>query len=322
MGMEKERARRAPTPGGAGGALHAGVRPPAPPLLRAPQLGVLRFDGTACAAAGRSALLVASYGAARKEARAAALEPVVDAIAAARPEADVYQAYTSRFARAYAREREGLAVPSVPEALEALLADGYTRVAVASLHLFPGLEYQGLVEAFYAYRARFARLVLGTPLLYWMGQEGQRDDFAAFAAALRASEPPRAAGEAALFMAHGTLHPSNAVFSALQARFAQAGWRDAFVYTLTGWPRLEHIVPRLLDAGVRRVALAPLMLTAGAHVLRDMAGEAGTSHRARLLAEGFEVEVRAAGLGERPAVRALFAARAGEAWDALRADAS
>ena len=315
--MEKKTPMR--THKGAGYVLHGEVKKPTPALLLAAQIGVLHHDEPAMAKTeDKDALLVVSYGAARKEARELAVEPLMEAIAEANPETDIFEAYTSSVMRAKVKESAGMEILSVEGALGALSGAGYTRVAIASLHLFPGAEYEGMVEIFNAWKKKFKRLVLGVPLLYWMGQEEQRDDALDLTGALRASLPPVAEDEAVLLMAHGTQHPSNAFYAALQTRFEMANWERAFVYTLAGWPRLEHITPILREKGIRRVRLVPLMLAVGAHASRDMAGDAPASHRSRLLAEGFEVEVFKKGLGELPAVRELYVERVNEAWDTLR----
>ena len=315
--MENKHPRLARMHHGAGYTLHEEVKCPTPSLLRASQIGVLTHDEPSMAAReNKDALLMVSYGAARQESRHAAIEPILDTIARENPEADVYEAYTSRVMRQRIQS-SGLEMPSVEEALETLLAGGYTRVAVASLHLFPGSEYEAMTETFNAYRSRFKRLVLGTPLLYWMGQEEQRDDAADFVEALRQEFPDPSEDEAILFMAHGTLHPSNSFYMLLQTRMDTAHWENAFVYTLAGWPRIEHIIPTLKERGIRRVKLAPLMLAIGAHVTRDMAGDAPDSHRSRLAAEGFSVDILPKGLGEIPAIRTLYIERANEAWDKL-----
>ena len=317
--MDKKTPKLARMHYGAGYTLHEEVRRPTAALLRASQIGVLAHSEPSMAdREDRDALLVVSYGVSRQEARQTALEPLLDAVAEENPEADLFEAYTSQVMRAGVKKTMGLEMPSPEEALEALLRSGYTRVAVASLHLFPGTEYEAMTEMFNAYRSRFKRLVLGTPLLYWMGQEEQRDDASELAETLKQAVPAPRADEATLFMAHGTAHPSNSFYTLLQTRMDAAGWQNAFVYTIAGWPRLEHILPQLKARGVHRVTLLPLMLAAGAHVVRDMAGDAPESHRSRLLAEGFAAEAIPKGLGETPAVRALYVNRVNEAWDKLR----
>ncbi len=303
---------------GAGYKLHEEVKSPTPSLLRASQIGVLVHDEPGMKdAEDRDALLVVSYGTARQVMRGRTVEPLLDAVAEENPEADIYEAYTSKIMCKRARE-EGTEVPLVAEALEGLAANGYTRVAVASLHLFPGVEYEGMTSLFNSYRTRFKRLALGTPLLYWMGQEDQRDDARDLVEALRREMPAPKTDGAVLFMAHGTLHPSNSYYMMLQTRIEMAGWPEAFVYTMKGWPRLEHVLPKLKEKGVRHVTLAPLMMAAGSHVSRDMAGDDPSSHRSRLEAEGFSVEIFPKSLGELPSVRKLYVERVNEVWDALK----
>ena len=315
--MEKDKMRLARMHHGAGYKLHEDVKCPTTALLRASQIGVLSHDEPSMAEReDKDALIVVSYGAARQESRRAAIEPILDAIAEENPEADIFEAYTSKIMRKQIQST-GLEMPLVTEALEALIASGYTRVAIASLHLFPGQEYMAMIETFNTYRSRFKRLVLGTPLLYWMGQEEQRDDAADFVKTLRQEFPEPEKDEAILFMAHGTLHPSNSFYMLLQTRMDAAGWENAFVYTMAGWPRLEHVMSKLKERGIRRVTLAPLMLAAGVHSARDMAGDGPDSHRSRLKAEGFEVETVLTGLGEMEEVRALYVNCVNEAWDRL-----
>lgn len=268
-------------------------------------------------ASDKAALLVLSYGASTKESAALAIEPTIREIAEANPTADIFQAYSSQVMINHMKSRAGEEMPTLAEALETLIANGYTRVAITTTHFLPGVEYERAVETFNAYKSRFRRLVLGTPLLYWMGQEDQRDDVADFVAALRESLDAQAADEAVLFMAHGTLHPTNAFYTVMQGAIESAGWQNAFVYTINGHPRLMDVVPLLKSRGIKRVRLVPLMMAVGIHVTRDMAGDGDKSHKHVLEREGFDVTLDTRGLGEREAVRRLYVERANEAWDAL-----
>ena len=74
--MEKKTPMR--THKGAGYVLHGEVKKPTPALLRAAQIGVLHHDEPAMAKTeDKDALLVVSYGAARKDARELAMEPLM-----------------------------------------------------------------------------------------------------------------------------------------------------------------------------------------------------------------------------------------------------
>ena len=64
---------------------------------------------------------------------------------------------------------------------------------------------------------------------------------------------------------------------------------------------------------MKEVELRPLMTVAGDHAKNDLAGEEPGSWKNRLAAEGYAVTCTLRGLGEYPAVRALFVSHAREA---------
>lgn len=304
---------------GAGYRLNAAVKHPTRALRRAARIGVLtHIEEDFPESKAKEAMLVVSYGAVDEAAYEASIAATLEAIEEAHPGVMITQAFTSdvmirRFAASM-----GIRLPRPEAALAGLASQGFTRVALVSLDFFPGIDYALLGAVFQAYRQRFRKLVLGTPLMYWMAQEDQRDDVAAFVAALRTEFPPRAPDEAILLMAHGTPHPSNAFYAVIQNRLEAAGLENVFVYTIGGWPRLEHILPQLTAHGVKRVLLLPLMMAVGKHVKEDMAGDDKKSHKSTLEAAGFTVKVHLHGLGESAALRRLYVERAEEAWDSLR----
>ena len=118
-------------------------------------------------------------------------------------------------------------------------------------------------------------------------------------------------------MAHGTPHPANAYYAVMQERLEELGASRVFIYTVEGRPFLADILPKLKTMGVKKVTLAPLMLVAGDHAMNDMAGDEPDSHKSILQREGFMVQTMLRGIGENAAVRKIFAARAGEAYEAL-----
>ena len=88
-------------------------------------------------------------------------------------------------------------------------------------------------------------MTFGTPLMYWMGQEGQTDDIAKTVQAVATQFPKVGPKDAVLIMAHGTPDPSNAYYSVIQDRLESAGLHNTYIYTVEGWPSLEDIVPQL-----------------------------------------------------------------------------
>lgn len=310
----------APGTASAGYELNPEVKAPTPALRHAAQLGVLRHETPELQSlANKDAILVMSFGTTYKETRAATIDATVAAIQAAHPDTKVVCAFTSHIIVDRIKANEGISIPTPEEALEQLKKEGYTRVAMATLDILPGMEYAYNAAVFHAYKDQFKAMTLGTPVLYWMGQEEQRDDVEAFVEALKTELPKLGKKDAVLLMAHGTPHPANAYYPVLQTRVDRdADLRDkAFVYTVEGWPRLGDVIPELKKRGVKHVTLVPVMMVCGDHATNDMAGDEPDSHKSVLEAEGYKVSAYLHGLGENKAVRAMFAARADEAWDAL-----
>ena len=116
-------------------------------------------------------------------------------------------------------------------------------------------------------------MTLGTSLIYWQGQEKQRDDVESALKALSTQFPEVADDEAILVMAHGTPHPANAYYAVIQDGINKMQLKNTFIYTVEGWPSLEDIIPELKAKGIKSVTLMPMMMVAGDHANNDMAGD-------------------------------------------------
>lgn len=299
----------------------AGIEDPA-----APSFDVAADDGhdtrepTGDAAGTWDAVLFASYGTSREEARAASIAPVARTLRGglgcdgAAPDAPIFmEAYTSAKARRVLARR-GVQVPDVSEALHALARSGARRVLVQPGHLVFGAAFAQVTRAVEECRFLFASLVLAEPLL------SSDADLAVVAGTLDACHPRRT-GEALVLVAHGVEKGgacAGSVYASLGLHLRELGRDDAFVGSMHGYPDASAVV-RLLELdrarlGITRVRLVPLMLTAAAHASRDIAGARPGSWRTALEAAGFEVVPELEGLGSLPEVRELYLAHAREAW--------
>lgn len=267
-----------------------------------------------CGSFDKRAILVVSFGTTYADARKDCIESVEDRIRAAFPGYEVRRAFTSRMVMRRLAERDGILVDNERQALDRLLAEGFSEVYVQPLHIVAGDEYEkirGIVSE-YAHLQKFRRLALGRPLLYYMGQSGQPDDYLTVIQALDVTTGPE---EALVFMGHGGFHPANAAYAALQLKLQEAGRQNAFIYVLEGFPSLQRIVVQLQSAVVRKVRLQPFMLVAGSHVRNDMDGDGADSAKSILTAAGFDVEVKLNGLGENPAIQAAYVRHIRDAMD-------
>ena len=298
--------------------LNPEVKDPTPALKEASAIGVRTHNTEALQnLPNKDAIVVMSFGTTYKDTRVKTIDATVDAIKAAHPNTKVITAFTSHIIRDRIQQKEGITYPTPEEALAELKKDGYTRVALASLDVIPGMEYNYDAAVYNLYKNDFKKMTLGTSLMYWMGQENQTDQVIETLKAVQSQFPKLGKEDGLLIMAHGTPDPSNAYYSVIQDRIHTLGMKNVFIYTVEGTPNLEQVIPQLKLHGIKHVTLMPFMMVAGDHANNDMAGNEPDSHKSILEKEGFKVDTYIHGLGENQNIRNLFVERANEAWDAL-----
>lgn len=231
------------------------------------------------------AIVITSFGTSVPEARAS-ITAVEEALERAAPGYFCVRAFTSPTIRRILAGR-GEAVPGLTEALEQLCAAGVRQVVVQPTHLLYGYEYDKLKAETDAFASRFEKTTVGRPLLADIG------DLRRFAAGLSQTYPARD-GEAVVLMGHGTGHFANMVYPALQTALRLKGCNNLYVGTVEGWPCVDDVLGQLRE---RRVLLVPLMLVAGEHAKKDMAGDGPDSWKSRLERAGFSVSCSFTGLG-------------------------
>ena len=299
--------------------LNEEVKDPTPALKEAAAIGVRTHNTEALQnLPNKDAMVVMSFGTTYKDTRVKTIDATVDAIKAAHPNTKVITAFTSHIIRDRIQQKEGITYPTPEEALAELKKDGYTRVALASLDVIPGMEYNYDAAVYNLYKNDFKKMTLGTSLMYWMGQENQTDQVIETLKAVQSQFPKLGKEDALLIMAHGTPDPSNAYYSVIQDRIHTLSMKNVFIYTVEGTPNLEQVIPQLKLHGIKHVTLMPFMMVAGDHANNDMAGNEPDSHKSVLEKEGFKVDTYIHGLGENPNIRNLFVERANESWDALQ----
>ncbi len=201
------------------------------------------------------------------------------------------------FFRVFTGRRSG-GLASLRETL--LRLQEYDDLLIQPTHLLYGREYEAIRALVREFSGSFARLQLGRPLL------AAPDDLCALAGILSAQFSAAASADALVLLGHGTDPPAQMTYPALQTAFRAQGEARVYVGTIRGWPDEAAVEAQLRRDGRSSVLLAPLMLTAGRHTLRDLAGSDGTSWRSRLEAAGFSVRCHLEGIGALPAVQALY----------------
>ncbi len=249
-----------------------------------------------------TAILVVSFGTSYHKSRDITIGAIEKAIADAFPEYEVRRAFTAQIIIDILKERDGLEIDNVTEALDRAVADGVHNLIVQPTHLMNGLEYQDVIAELEKYRDDFDQLVVGEPLLT------SDKDFEAVARAITDAAGSYEDGETAiLYMGHGTEAESNQVYAKMQETLNADGFGNYYIGTVEAKPDLEDILAALKENGsYKRVVLAPLMVVAGDHANNDMAGEKEDSWKSVLTAEGYETECVLQGLGELEAIRQIY----------------
>lgn len=300
--------------------LNPEVKTATPALLAASQMGVQVYENPDLQGlADKDAIVVMTFGTTFAENRAKTIDATIEGIKAAHPGVKVVTAYTSHIIIDRVAANEGIKYPTPEEALAQLKAEGYTRVALTTLDVIPGMEYNYKLGVFNSYKQDFKKMTIGTPLMYWQGQEEQADDVTEVLEAFATQFPKTKKGEGIVMMAHGTPNIANAYYAVIQEKLQEMGYDNVFIETVEGWPSLETIIPKLKAKKIKKVTIMPFMMVAGDHANNDMAGSEEDSHKSILEKEGIKVEAYIHGLGENEAVRNVFVERANAAWDALEA---
>lgn len=256
----------------------------------------------------QSAILAVSFGTSHRDALEENITPIEADLAAAFPERTLRRAFTSGMILRCLADREGLCIDDVPRALERLAGEGCTDVVLQPTHIMNGDEFDKLCAQAEPFRAKFARMTFGRPLLTTL------EDYRDLTAALTEILPEAEADTAHVFMGHGTEHYANAAYCQLEYMLHDGGRTDAVLGTVEGYPGLEEVFRRLGEREtVQKVVLHPLMVVAGDHAKNDLAGDEPESWKSQLTARGYQVSCELKGLGEYPQIRVLFVRHALEA---------
>jgi sirohydrochlorin cobaltochelatase len=229
----------------------------------------------------KKGILLVAFGTSVPQARRS-FDHIAERAANDFPSVPVRWAYTSSIIRKKLA-KQGTLTDSVEMALVKMMEEGFTHVAVQSLHTIRGEEYDDLaktVQAFQYLPEGFEKIAVGAPLL------STEEDMKRVSEAILVNIPSkRGKKDAVVLMGHGTPHPSNAFYAALLFHLQL---KDPLVFmgTVEGYPDLDLVTSMLKGKDVRTAWLIPFMSVAGDHAMNDMAGPEEDSWKSKLEKEG------------------------------------
>jgi sirohydrochlorin cobaltochelatase len=247
--------------------------------------------------AEKKAILLVSFGTSDPEARKV-FDRIDEQTRKAFSGVEVRWAFTSKIIRAKLA-KEGNILDSPEMAMARLMTDGFTHVAVLSLHTIPGEEFHELyqnAQLFGQMAGGFDKIRVARPLL------SSAKDMETVAGTLVKNIPGRKPADAVLFMGHGTgHHPADALYLAMNQVFQEIDPK-AFVGTVEGKLTIETLLPKLKQLKVKKVYLVPLMSVAGDHAKNDMAGDEPDSWKSVLTRNGYQCETILKGTADYPEI--------------------
>lgn len=257
-------------------------------------------------------ILVVSFGTSYNDSRDKTIGAIEKSIEDKYTDYEVRRAFTSQIIIDKLKERDGLEIDNVTEALDKLVDDGVKTLVVQPTHVMSGYEYDDVVSEVEKYKDQFDSVAIGAPLLT------SDEDYANVANALKdATAEYSTDGTAIVFMGHGTEHESNAAYAKFQNTLKEIGADNYIVGTVESTPTLDDVVAELKAKDYKKAVLEPLMVVAGDHANNDMAGDEDDSWKTVITNEGFEVECLLRGMGEIEAIRDIYVAHVQDAIDSL-----
>lgn len=227
-------------------------------------------------------ILLVAFGSSEASAQVS-FENIDKKVKEAYPGTPVRWAYTSSIIRKkLAKQGKYLDSPEI--ALAKMQDEGFTHVAVQSLHTIGGDEYHDLRRTVGAFTIMggFKRVILGYPLL-----ATQKDMQRTVNAILTTIPKERKNSEAVVLMGHGTHHPSNAFYAALMFQL-QLEDPNIYVGTVEGYPDVDLIKKLMLKNKIKKAYLIPFMSVAGDHAKNDMAGDEEDSWKSIFTTAGIQ----------------------------------
>jgi sirohydrochlorin cobaltochelatase len=188
-------------------------------------------------------------------------------------------------------QEKGWQLKDLGGTLRELKAAGHTRVAIQSLHIVPGEEWERKIVA-ETRKIPGLKIALGKPLLSDPGDQER------VLKAVARVFPKDLKDTAVILVAHGSPAPEGEKAYLDFDRLLRSRYSQAFLGSVAGKPARQEVLEAVKKAGPHTVVLMPFMFVAGEHVARDMLGDDPESWKSGLLQQkAYRLQGIARGLG-------------------------
>ncbi len=218
------------------------------------------------------------------------------------PGYEIRWAFTSHKVRHKLAQEKGQQLNDLPTTLTDLKAAGFTRVAIQSLHVVPGEEWDKKVVQ-ESRKIPGLKVALGKPLL------SSKQDQERVLQALAQTFPQDLTATAVVLVAHGSPSPEGTAAYLAFNRLLRSRYphQNVFLGTVEGKPTKEEAFEAVKQANPAAVVLMPFMFVAGEHVAKDMLGDDPESWKSELLKQkAYRIEGITKGLGYQDGIIAIY----------------
>jgi len=227
------------------------------------------------------------------------------------PDHEIRWAFTSHKVRRKVAREKRQQLKDLPATLRDLKAAGYSRVAVQSLHIVPGEEWdRKIVQE--SRKIPGLKVALGKPLL------SSKKDQEAVLKALARTFPKDLKNTAVILVGHGSPSPVGEKAYLEFARRLSSRYPNFFLGTVEGKPTRKEVMAAVKKSGANTVVLMPFLFVAGEHVAKDILGHDPESWKSELLKQkAYRIEGITRGLGYQEGIVAIFLDHLARALDSF-----
>ena len=218
------------------------------------------------------------------------------------PGYEIRWAFTSKKVRNKLAQEKGQQLNDLPTTLTALKAAGFTRVAIQSLHIVPGEEWDKKVVQ-ESRKIPGLKVALGKPLL------SSQPDQEQVLNALAQTFPKDLTATAVVLVAHGSPSPEGTATYLAFNRLLRARYPHQLVFlgTVGGQPTRAETLEAVEQSKAAGVVLMPFLFVSGEHVAKDILGDDPESWKSRLLKQrAYRIDAITKGLGYQEGIISIY----------------
>lgn len=218
------------------------------------------------------------------------------------PGHDLRWAFTSKKIREKLKAESKMELKTLAETFQDLKAAGFKRVAVQSLHVVPGEEWEKKVLL----ESRIVpdlKISLGKPLL------SSKNDRLQALEAIKKLFPANLKETAVVMVAHGSPNPRGEAEYLGFAKLWRARYpgQNVFLGVVEGKPSSQEALEAVKRSSASKVLFVPLLFVAGEHMHNDIMGDSPESWKSVLLKhKPYEIQAVDKGLGYQEGIIKIY----------------